>query len=204
MKFSETQKFEFSLMFLSILAAFLWGSLLEDNFPYKFYDPAEKKVMGTATQTEQEVIPKIEDALQEQYFECFSNSDCTAIAQTCCGCSEGGEMIAVNRGKIDEYKASLDCDNANYTCIGINTCYPREAICDLGMCYLKEPNEDQTTSRIDFNLDTKAGSLDYAIFLDEYLKCRNDQCESLVSDMDEDKKITLQDYYIFLDDLISE
>lgn len=44
-----------------------------------------------------------------EFDACTSDGDCISVRGGCCGCNQGGNARAINKGKQSEYEASLQC-----------------------------------------------------------------------------------------------
>ena len=66
---------------------------------------------------------------------CRSDRDCVLAKSGCCGCSSGGESVAVHRSQAAEYerRATKDCDLMT-RCLAWYRCVELKAVCENSQC----------------------------------------------------------------------
>jgi len=70
-----------------------------------------------------------------QYRSCELGTDCVYVQNGCCDCANGGEDIAINKNKQQEFQAKFDCTDVACTMIGAMTpCGSGSVTCNTGMC----------------------------------------------------------------------
>lgn len=195
------EQFKVFIIALSIVAAFVWGELLGDYFPYRF--AKNEAIMGSLV--DYSYVPEDEDFIDsEELTACTIDFDCTVIPKGCCDCRRGGEMISINKAYTEIYQDSLDCGDLYYNCQEVSTCYPRKASCDYGQCVIKKLASGEGLSRIDLNVSGEVDIGDYRILLYEFLECRQTECNSITADLNGDRTVSYHDHVIFMDYFIRE
>ena len=69
--------------------------------------------------------------------QCTLDSDCVLVSKGCCGCSNGGQMIAIHSSKQAEYESSLKrtCSGFSGACQAAYLCKSFTTNCWNSTCY---------------------------------------------------------------------
>jgi len=72
------------------------------------------------------------------FQNCEKDDDCIFANNGCCDCANGGQAVAVNKQKLEEFKKTFDCTNRSCTLIGaIPPCNQGKATCENKLCQYK-------------------------------------------------------------------
>lgn len=58
----------------------------------------------------QQTTPLPETDIRE-YQGCSSDSDCVVAVNGCCDCANGGQDVAVNKGRMTDFRLRFNCEN---------------------------------------------------------------------------------------------
>lgn len=71
----------------------------------------------------------------EPFRKCQIDSDCVFANNGCCDCANGGQEVAINRSKINEFRALFDCEGVACTEVArIPPCGTGTVSCNQGLC----------------------------------------------------------------------
>jgi hypothetical protein len=83
------------------------------------------------------------DTLPEEatrkFRSCAQDADCVYVQNGCCDCVNGGGELAVNRGKVQAFRAEFICTEKTPCSMvdRIPACGSGAAICSQGLCVYK-------------------------------------------------------------------
>ena len=77
-------------------------------------------------------------SMEDDWYACEEDSDCTRVQVTCCECEYGYPDIGINREYEDEYMSELMefCIRADVYCPGYDACTDHQAVCHQGRCVM--------------------------------------------------------------------
>jgi hypothetical protein len=69
------------------------------------------------------------------YRDCTVDSDCIYATNGCCDCANGGQDIAVNKTKLDDFENLFNCTAVACTMVGaVPPCGSGTVSCTSGIC----------------------------------------------------------------------
>lgn len=73
------------------------------------------------------------------YRDCKTASDCVYATNGCCDCDNGGDGIAINKSKVDDFSDEFDC-SGECTLVGSEPpCDSGTVSCVSGLCAYTPP-----------------------------------------------------------------
>lgn len=97
-------------------------SALADGFPEDMSSgPTDSAKSGSATAAssgdsaapavKEYTGPKLAEFDLARYQYCGADSDCVVALNGCCGCEDGGQEVAINKDRLEAFRANFSCDN---------------------------------------------------------------------------------------------
>ena len=77
------------------------------------------------------------------YRACEKDDDCVYVNNGCCDCANGGEDLAINKTKLEEFTKLFSCENVACTMIGaVPPCGTGTLKCNAKLCEFTRSTAD--------------------------------------------------------------
>lgn len=77
-------------------------------------------------------------ALNEEWKNCASDSDCAEAQADCCDCRNGGAQTAINLNYLSQWQSAVSEKCQDMSCATVYNCKDGQAVCENGQCAFKE------------------------------------------------------------------
>jgi len=83
----------------------------------------------------------LSDSETLSYRNCSVDSNCVYTTNGCCDCANGGEDIAVNKDKLNDFNALFSCSGACTMIGAVPPCGSGTVSCQSGLCVYTKATE---------------------------------------------------------------
>lgn len=74
-----------------------------------------------------------------EYRSCAADSECVYVTNGCCDCANGGEDLAINASRLDDFRDEFSCGGACTLIGAVPPCGSGTVSCEAGLCVYTVP-----------------------------------------------------------------